>query len=79
MRKYNVWTPIKLKDVLAEAKILTYIWDTNKKDNGVHRSRLNARGYEKIDGVHYDSANIASPVINDISIKVVLVLARMAA
>ena len=50
-----------------------------KKSSGVHRARLNARGYEQADGFNYDRANIASSVTNDISIKIVLVLARMAA
>ena len=45
----------------------------------MHRARLNDRGYEKFDGVHYDSANIASPVTNDESIKIVSVLTIMSA
>ena len=79
INKYNVWTPIKWKDVPSEAKILTSTWAMKKKSSGVHRARLNARGYEKADGFNYDRANIASPVTNDISIKIVLVLAIMAA
>ena len=51
----------------------------NNKSSGVHRARLNARGYDQVDGVHYYSANIASPVTNDMSIKIVLVLEIMTA
>ena len=45
MKKYNVCTPIKLKDMPAEAKILKYTWDKKKKTSRVHIARLNARGY----------------------------------
>ena len=79
MKKYNVCTPIKLKDVPAESKILTYTWDIKKKISRVHIARMNARGYEKIYGVNYESANISSPVTNDKSIKIVLVLVIIAA
>ena len=68
MKKYNFWTSIKFKDVSAEANVLTSTWAMNKKFSGVHIARLNTRGYEQVDGVHYYSANIASPVNNDMNI-----------
>ena len=49
-----------------------------KKANGTYRARLNARGYEQVDGVHYDSHNISAPVTNDVTICIVLVLMIMA-
>jgi hypothetical protein len=49
-----------------------------KKANGTFRARLNARGYEQIDGVHYDSHNISAPVTNDVTIRIVLTLMIMA-
>ena len=45
----------------------------------MHRARLNARGYDQVDGVHYYRANISSPVTNDMSIKIVSVLEIMSA
>eukprot|EP00979_Chaetoceros_neogracilis_P016407 scaffold7985_cov123-Chaetoceros_neogracile.AAC.1 len=50
-----------------------------KKANGTYRARLNARGYEQVEGLHYDAANIAAPVTNEMSIRIVMVLALMAA
>ena len=66
-----------MKDVLAEAKILTSTWSMKKKSSGVHRARLNTCGYDQLDEVHYVSADIISPVNNDMIIKIVLVLAIM--
>jgi hypothetical protein len=42
------------KEVPAEAKILSSTQAMKKKSNGKCRARLNARGYEHVDGVHYD-------------------------
>ena len=36
------------------------------------------REYEQVDGDHYDSASISSPVTNDVSIRVMLALMLMA-
>ena len=49
-----------------------------RKASGKFRARINARGYEQIDGIHYSSDNTAAPVTNDTTIKVVLVLVAMA-
>ena len=68
----------KLKDVPAEANILTSAWYMNKKYSGFQIEGLNARGCEKVDGFHYGSANIAYPVTKHMRIKIVLVLVIMA-
>ena len=49
-----------------------------KKANGTIRARLNARGYEQIDGEHYDDNTKAAPVVNGITIRIVLVIMAMA-
>ena len=61
------------------AKIITSTWAMKKKANGTFRARLNARGFEQVEGVHYHESNIASPVTNDMSIRIIMVLALMAA
>ena len=48
-----------------------------KKSNGTFRARLNARGYEQVDGEHYDGDSISSRVANEVSIRVVLTLMVM--
>jgi hypothetical protein len=45
-----------------------------KKSNEKYRARLNARGYDQIYGVHYDSTSISSAVTNDATIRNMLVL-----
>jgi hypothetical protein len=43
------------------------------------RARLNARGFEQVDGEHYDSADKAVPVVSEMTIRVVLTMIIMAA
>ena len=45
-----------------------------QKANGTRRGRLNARGYEQVDGSHYASDSIAAPVTNPITVCIVLML-----
>ena len=73
-----MWTPRILKDVPAGAKVITSTWAMKKKANGTYRARLNVRGFQQVEGVHYDAADIASPVTNDMSIRIVMVLTLMA-
>jgi len=49
-----------------------------KKSNGKFRARVNARGYEQIDGEHYDADSTAAPVVNEITIRLVFTLMVMA-
>jgi hypothetical protein len=50
-----------------------------KKANGTYRARMNARGYEQIDGVHYDeNSKAAPPVTNKMVICMIMVLIVMA-
>jgi hypothetical protein len=78
MTKHNVWQAILRRDLPAAAKILTSTWAMKKKANGTYRARLNARGYEQVDGVHYDSHSISAPVTNDVTIRIVLVIMLLA-
>jgi hypothetical protein len=45
-----------------------------KKASGRFRATLNARGYEQVDGEHFDSRNISSPVTNNATIRISMVL-----
>jgi hypothetical protein len=42
--------------------------------NRTQRGRLNACGYEQVDGSHYASDSIAAPVTNPITVRIVLML-----
>ena len=78
MVKHKVWKGVPRSAVPKGAKILTSTWAMKKKSNGKLRGRINARGFEQKDGEHYDSTSIASPVANDVTIRVVLVLMLLA-
>jgi Reverse transcriptase (RNA-dependent DNA polymerase) len=49
-----------------------------KKASGVYRARLNARGYEQIDGEHFDKDTKASPVVALMTIMIIFILMIMA-
>ena len=78
MVKLKVWKAILRKDIPAAAKILSSTWAMKKKANGQFRARIVARGYEQIDGQHYNSHDIASPVTNDMTIRIIMILMIMA-
>ena len=77
MEKYDVWTQQKLQDFLPGAKIITSTRDTKKKANITYQARIITRGYEKVEGMQYDTAKIASPVTNLMSIHIAMVLTLM--
>jgi hypothetical protein len=49
-----------------------------KKASGTYQTRLNAWGFEQVDGQHYDKTQISSPVVNEITVRMVLTLICMA-
>ena len=49
-----------------------------KKASGAYRARLNMRGFEQIDGEHFDSSSISAPVTNDVTVRILFVLMLMA-
>jgi hypothetical protein len=69
MLKHNMWKPVLRKDVPEGTKILMLTWAMKKKANGTYHARMNARGYEQVDGKHYDKMTKAAPVANEITIR----------
>jgi len=76
-QKYNVWKAVSKDKVPRDAKVLTSTWAMKLKTNGEHRARLNARGYEQVDGEHYHEDDKAAPVVNDITVRMMFVLIVM--
>ena len=68
---------VPMNDVPAGAKILSSTWAMKKKANGTKRARLNARGFEQVDGEHYNEDDKAAPVVTLSSIMVLLTLIVM--
>jgi hypothetical protein len=77
MKKHDVWKAIPKNRVPADSKVLSSTWAMKKKSNGTYRARLNARGFEQVDGEHYDSQTKAAPVVNEATIFIVLILMVM--
>ena len=78
MTDYGVWVAVPVETLPRNSKILTSTWAMKKKANGVFRARLTARGYEQVDGLHYDETTKAAPVTNEMTIRIVFTLMMMA-
>jgi hypothetical protein len=78
MLYHGVFEPIELCKVPAGAKILSTTGMMKKKTGGRYKARITARGFEKKDGEHFDSIEKVSPVVNDITIRIILALIVMA-
>jgi hypothetical protein len=68
MLKHKVWKVVKCCDVPKGALLLSSTWAMKQKADCTYRARMTGHGYEQIDGKHYDSDSIASPVANNITI-----------
>jgi hypothetical protein len=55
MIKSGAWTAVDKDTLKATDKVLTTTWAMKKKSNGSYRVRINARGFEQLEGLHYDS------------------------
>ena len=74
MEKHGVFEEVPRSKVPPGAKILSTTWAMKQKANGVKRARMNARGFEQVDGEHYDADSISSPVVNALTIQIVMAL-----
>jgi hypothetical protein len=72
--RFKVFKVVKRSELPAGAKVLSTTWAMKKKTNGKRRARLNARGYEQLEGSHFFADSISSPVSNPITIKTILTL-----
>ena len=72
--KFGAVTPVPRSAVPVGSKIMTSTWAMKKKTNGKLRGRLNARGYEQVEGQHYTAQNIAAPVTNEATVRTVMTL-----
>jgi len=68
--KHKAFKAVPREDVPEGAKILTSTWAMKKKANGMKRARLNAIGFEQINGVHYDEDDKAAPVVQATTIHI---------
>jgi len=65
---------LALRSFLIKGSKFTITWAIKLKSNGTCQRRLNAWGYEKVDGSYYASNSIATPVTNPITVQIVFML-----
>ena len=65
---YNMFQEVDCENITQNANIITLIWSMKKKANIDCRPRINVRGFEQEEGVHYDKTDLAAPVVNDTTI-----------
>jgi hypothetical protein len=75
---HTAFQEVKRNEVPKDTKIMSSTWAMKKKASGIYRARLNAGGFEQVDGEHYDKTQISSPVVNEITVRMVLTLICMA-
>jgi Reverse transcriptase (RNA-dependent DNA polymerase) len=78
MEKYKVFKAVKKNTLPKKAKVLSSTWEMKKKSNGTYCARVTARGYEQINGIHYDEGTKASPFVNKATILITFVLMLLA-
>jgi hypothetical protein len=75
--KFGVFEVIPRGELPPKKKPVTCAWAIKLKSNGQCRARANARGFEQIDGQHYFSNSISSPVSNLLTVHVLFMLCAM--
>jgi hypothetical protein len=78
MSRNEVFEEVNVDDIPPGTKLLDSTWANKLKADGSIRCRLAIRGFQQIDGVHFDASDKADPVFCDVTIRVMLILAIMA-
>jgi Reverse transcriptase (RNA-dependent DNA polymerase) len=79
MVKSEVFKATSIAELPEEATILSKTWAMKRKASEDHRARVTFRGFEQIDGEHFDMNNKAAPVVTEATIRIVFTLILMAA
>ena len=77
MVMHRVWEPVSRQKV-KNKNVLIKTWEMKKKANGKFRARIYAREYKQQERIHFKSNSIAVPGINEMTIKIVMVIMLMA-
>ena len=75
--KNQVLMVIKKKDVPKNVDIIDSTWAMKKKANGQYRAHLVARGFKQTQGKSFEQHDISSPVVHDITVRIVLTILLM--
>ena len=78
MEDNGIFEAIPIPQVPVNADVIDSTWAMKKKASGVYHARLAARGFKQRAGVSYDPHDIMSPVVHEITVRIMLVLMIMA-
>ena len=78
MEDNGVFEVVPITQVPVDADVIDSTWAMKKKASGVYHDRLAARGFKQRAGVSYDPRDIMSPVVHEITVRIMLVLMIMA-
>ena len=78
MKDNGVFEAVPMTQVPIDADVIDSTWAMKKKASGVYRARLAARGFKQRAGVSFDPRDIMSPVVHEITVRIMLVLMIMA-
>lgn len=74
MVKYNVFQVVNKDYVPKGTKLMNFTWDMKNKSNGIYRARLAIKVFQQKEGLQYQADDKSAPVINGMTIKIVLTL-----
>jgi hypothetical protein len=77
MTDSKVFQPVPIDKIQEGTNIMTSAWAMKNKSNGTYRARINARGFEQVDGEHYNIDTKSSPVTSLVIIRNVMTLIVM--
>ena len=69
---------MKLSSLPKGTKLMSSTWVMKKKSNDTLRPRMYLRSFEQIEGKHYEEDKIHSPVTNETSVRIVMILGIIA-
>ena len=78
MEDNGVFETIPFTQVPVNADVIDSTWAMKRKASGVYRAQLVAQGFKQHAGVSYDPRDIMSPVVHEITVRIMLVLMIMA-
>ena len=74
MVKYNIFQVVKKEDTPKGTKLMNFTWVMKMKSNRVYQTRLAICGFQQKEVEQYQADNKLAPVINNMSIKIILTL-----
>jgi hypothetical protein len=72
MVESGVFEKVKLSKLPSDVKVIDTTWAMKKKSNQTLHERINAWGFEQVEGQHYNTLSINAPVTNGMIILVAL-------